>query len=163
MPRYVIDTNVPTVANGQDETILIECRIAAIELLQKALKSGEIFIDSAGAIQNEYRRHLNPRGQPGVGDRFYLEVLNSHPDKIVRVDVNMRPDGEYEDVPQEIIDSGFDPSDRKFVAVARKANAEVYNAVDTDWVEQKTVIESHGVAIVFLCGCDPKKWRHPSG
>ncbi len=160
MPRYVIDTNVPIVANGQDTAIHIECRIAAIKFLQLALKSGTIFLDHGGEIQEEYRRYLNPKGQPGVGDWFYLEVLNSNPEKVERVQVNKRADGEYEDLPQPIIDSGFDPGDRKFAAVAMKAAASVYNAVDSDWLEKRVVIEENGIAIVFLCGCDPMKWRH---
>ncbi|RWG47935.1 MAG: hypothetical protein EOQ63_15245 [Mesorhizobium sp.] len=159
MPRYVIDTNVPVVANGKDETISLDCRLATVELLLKAMESGTIFLDSAGEIQEEYRRHLNPQGQPGVGDRFYLEVINSHPDKVVRVNVHKRADGEYENLPQAIIDAGFDASDRKFAAVARKVKAKVCNAVDSDWVEKRAVIEANGIAIAFLCGCDPTQWR----
>jgi hypothetical protein len=159
MCRYVIDTNVPIVANGRDETVQVDCRLAAVELLIKAVESGKVFLDSAGEIQEEYRRYLDPRGQPGVGDRFYLAVINSHPDKVARVDVRKRADGEFEDLPQAIIDAGFDTSDRKFAAVARKANARVHNAVDSDWVEKRAVIEANGIEIVFLCGCDPAQWR----
>jgi predicted nucleic acid-binding protein len=160
MPRYVIDTNVAIVANGEDENIRIECRLAAVELLQKAINGGIVFLDDAGEIQEEYRRYLDPKGQPGVGDRFFLEVINSHPQKVKRINLNKRADGEYADLPQEIIDSGFDPSDRKFAAVARKAHAKVHNAVDSDWVEKRAVIEASGIEIVFLCGCDPTQWRY---
>ena len=159
MPRYVIDTNVPIVANGKDGAISIDCRLAAVKLLQKAIENGRIILDNAGEIQEEYRRHLDSRGQPGVGDRFYMEVINSHPDKVTRVDVKKRADGEFEDLPQAIIDADFDPSDRKFAAVARKANAKVYNAVDSDWIEKRAIIEANGIIIVFLCGCDPEQWR----
>jgi predicted nucleic acid-binding protein len=159
MTRYVIDTNVPVVANGNDLSVKLSCRIAAIELLRKAVRDGKIFLDTEGQIQNEYRTHLNPRGQPGTGDYFYREIINSHPDRVTRVEVSRRADGEYEDVPQEIIDAGFDPSDRKFVAVALKSDACVHNAVDTDWVECRTVLEQNGVDIKFLCGCDPNQWR----
>ncbi|WP_089963854.1 hypothetical protein [Salipiger thiooxidans] len=159
MPKYVIDTNVPIIANGGDDPVTVDCRKAAVELLMEATERGTIFLDSGGEIQAEYRRYLDPKGQPGVGDRFYLEVINSNPKKVARVDIQRRDDGEYRDLPQEIIDAGFDPSDRKFVAVARKTGAKVYNAVDTDWVEQRAVIEGAGIEIVFLCGCDPAQWR----
>jgi hypothetical protein len=159
MPRYVIDTNVPIVANGQDGKIRIECRQAAVKLLLNAMETGTIYLDSAGEIQQEYRTYLNPSGQPGVGDRFYLAVLNSNPNKIRRVEVKKRANGEYEDLPQPIIDAGFDPSDRKFAAVAKKAEAKVYNAVDSDWLEKKAIIEANGIEIVFLCGCDPRQWH----
>lgn len=159
MTRYVIDTNVPIVANGNDESVRPECRIAAVELLLKAIKNGMIYLDTSGEIQTEYRTHLNPRGQPGVGDRFYREVINSHPMKVSRVDVSKRADGEYVDVPQAIVDAGFDPSDRKFVAVALKSNASVYNAVDSDWVNHQILLNGNGVEIIFLCGRDPTQWR----
>lgn len=158
MPRYVVDTNVPIVANGGDANIAIDCRIAAIELLQEALGKGIIYLDTSGEIQLEYSQYLSPRGQPGVGDRFYLEVINSHPDKVARIEVHKRPDGEFEDLPQPIIDAGFDPSDRKFAAVAIKADAHVYNAVDPDWIEHRAVIEANGIPIILLCGCDKKQW-----
>lgn len=159
MSRFVIDTNVPIVANGREESVKIDCRIAAIQTLQNALASGRIFLDSEGAIQDEYRRYLSPSGQPGVGDMFYREVLNSHPDRVVRVDIARRPDGEYEDLPQAIIDVNFDPSDRKFAAVAVRANAKVCNAIDSDWLEQREVIEANGIEIIFVCGCDPNEWH----
>ena len=120
MAKYVIDTNVAIVATGSEANVAVECRLAAVELLVKAYGKGKIFLDSAGDIQTEYRRYLSPRGAPGVGDRFYLEVLNSHPARIVRIDVPKRPDGQHEDLPQPIIDAGFDPSDRVFAAVAKE-------------------------------------------
>jgi hypothetical protein len=58
----------------------------------------------AGEIQAEYRTYLDARGQPGVGDRFYQAVINSAPKKIVRIDLPKRDDGEFTDLPQELID-----------------------------------------------------------
>lgn len=159
MPKYVIDTNVPIVANGDSERVTIGCRLAAVQLLQRAVDKGMIFLDSAGAIQDEYRRYLNPRGEPGVGDRFYLEVINSDPKKVARIDVEKGNNGQYTDLSEEIIASAFDQGDRVFAAVARKSKAKVYNTVDTDWVEHRAVIEKCGVPIVFLCGPDPVAWR----
>jgi len=158
MARYVIDTNVAIVANG-DKDVTTECRLAAVETLIKAVNKGVIVVDTAGEIQTEYRRHLNPHGQPGVGDRFYLEVINYHPDRTVRVELAKREDGEFKDLPQAIIDAGFDPSDRKFAAAAKKSKSAVYNATDSDWVEHREVIEAAGIKIVFLCGCDPDDWK----
>ena len=125
----------------------------------RALNGGKIFVDAAGEIQSEYRRYLNPQGQPGVGDLFYREVLNCHPDRIVRIEVQKLPNGEFADVPQELVDSGFDPSDRKFVAVAKRAKSPVYNAVDTDWIENRAILEANQIKVVFVCGPDPNNWR----
>lgn len=83
MNRCVIDTNVPIVANppwpNDNCPPSLDCRRAAVIFLQETLKSRKVLVDLAGEIQAEYRRHLNPRGQPGVGDRFYHQVLMSAP------------------------------------------------------------------------------------
>ena len=159
MVKYVIDTNVPIVANGDGGNVTIDCRLASIELLQLAIANGKILIDSGGVIQREYHRNLDPKGQPGVGDRFYLEILNSNPKRVLRVELPLRDDGEYVDLPQPIIDANFDPSDRVFAALARKMRAKVYNAVDTDWLERRDVIEANGIKIEFICGCIQTNWR----
>lgn len=163
MSRCVVDTNVPIVANGRPDpdearSPSVDCRMAAIAFLQGVLKSGRILVDLAGEIQGEYRRHLNARGQPGVGDRFYLEVLRSEPQRIERVELPRRDDGEYADLPQALIDAGFDPSDRKFAALARRESVPVANATDSDWLEHRTTLEANGIAVNFLCGCDASAW-----
>lgn len=163
MRRCVVDTNVPIVANGRpdptDEQLpSIDCRMAAIRFLQCILKSGRILVDLAGEIQSEYRNHLNARGQPGVGDRFYQEVLNSALRLIERIDLPLRPDGEYLDLPQALIDAKFDPSDRKFAALASRENVPVINATDSDWLNHRSTLRDNGIAVTFLCGCDRTKW-----
>ncbi len=163
MSRYVVDTNVPVVANGRpnpedDRVPSITCRIAAVEFLQTALHSGKILVDLAGEIQAEYRRHLKPSGQPGVGDRFYQEVLNSAPQRIERIDLPKRDDGEFADLPQELINANFDRSDRKFAALAKREHAPVINATDSDWLNHRVMLESYGIRVTFLCGCDKSNW-----
>ncbi len=111
-----------------------------------------------GEVQIEYHRYLNPRGQPGVGDRFYLEVINSLPDKVERVALSKRSDGEYVDLPQPLIDISFDPSDRKFAAIAKLTGTPVVNATDSDWVNAASTLKACGIEVENLCGCDKSKW-----
>lgn len=163
MNHCVVDTNVPIVANGRPDPSdprppSIDCRKAAILFLRELVTSGTILVDAAGEVLAEYRRYLNPHGQPGVGDRFYQTILMSHPARVKRVDLPMREDSQYVDLPQPIIDSGFDPSDRKFAALAVKVGAPVYNATDSDWIEQGEVLAAEGVEVVHLCGCDQACW-----
>lgn len=80
MNAYVVDENVPIVANDYvraeprapqaDNT----CRLACIQALRRAVKSGIIVIDDAGDILEHYRQHLRHHGQPGVGDAFFKHV-----------------------------------------------------------------------------------------
>ncbi len=165
--RVVVDTNVPVVANYDqmsppssrgDRIPTISCQLKAIQALLEAIEKHCILLDIDGSIQDEYRRQLNPRGQPGVGDRFYLEVINSAPGRIERVELPRRGDGEYENLPQSLIDCGFDRSDRKFAALAKQENAVVLNAVDSDWVEKALILEIENISVNNLCGCDLRDW-----
>jgi len=163
MIRSVVDTNVAIIANGRPDPDdqrppSIQCRIATVTFLSQLLKNGKILLDVEGAIQAEYRNHLNPAGAPGVGDRFYLEVLHSAPNLVERVDLPKRHDGEYEDLPQALIDVGFDPSDRKFAALACKEGVAVHNATDSDWIEHSITLETTGVQVENLCGCEVNLW-----
>lgn len=162
MNRHVVDTNVPIVANGpapNDESPpSAECREAAVRFLMDVLKSGKILLDFAGEIQNEYRTYLSPSGQPGVGDRFYQAVLNSAPRQIERIDLPKRDDGEFADLPQALIDANFDPSDRKFAALARREQVPVFNATDSDWLDHRATLNDNGIQVAFLCGCDKATW-----
>ncbi|MBY0331619.1 MAG: hypothetical protein K2X49_13230 [Acetobacteraceae bacterium] len=164
MKPAVVDTNVPIVANGRADgptgsgIPTVECRLAAIDFLESLLKDGRVLLDLAGEIQVEYGRHLRPAGQPGVGDRFFLAVLHSAPQRVERIDLPKAPDGSFADFPVDAELARFDPSDRKFVALSRRAKAPVVVATDSDWVESKAPLTRNGVKIDFLCGCDTKTW-----
>lgn len=163
MIRCVIDTNVPVTANGRSDPgdtrmPSVECRIAAVTFLQNVSNRGRVLLDLAGSIQDEYRRHLNPRGQPGVDDRFYQVVLHSTPHLVERLDLPQRADGEYQHVPQSLIDAGFDPSDRKFVAMARREGVPIINATDSDWVNDAATLAAEAIEVRHLCGNDVTKW-----
>lgn len=163
MIRCVVDTNVPIVANGyldasDSRAPAIACRIAAVQFLQELASEGRIVLDLAGDMQAEYRRYLNPAGQPGVGDRFYQIVLHSAPHLVERVDLPRRADGEYVSLPQSLIDAGFDPSDRKFAAMARQEGIPVYNSTDSDWIEAGAVLAEEAIEVEQLCGHDMTKW-----
>lgn len=164
MISCVIDTNVPIVANGRPDPAggarapSVDCRIASVVFLQEILVEGRIFLDVDGAIQAEYARHLHAKGQPGVGDRFYQAVIHSAPHLIERVALPKRGDGEYADLPQALIDARFDPSDRKFAALARREVLPVINATDSDWLEHRATLEDSRIAVRFLCGCDQTEW-----
>ena len=159
-----MDTNVSIVANGRPDPSSggrepsPRCRRAAIDFLDETLKRRRILLDLDGEIQGEYRRHLNPSGQPGVGDLFYLEVLKSAPRRVERVNLPRTGTGAYTDFPTDIALSGFDHADRKFAALARRARAPVANATDSDWLVHRTALAKHGIVVRFVCGCVADHW-----
>lgn len=163
MSRCVVDTNVAVVANGRSNPSeprppTVACRKRAVALLMEVVSKGTVLLDADGAIQSEYRRHLNPSGSPGVGDRFYQEVLHSSPRLIARVSLPKRPDGEYADLPDTLVNSSFDQSDRKFAALAKREGVPVYNATDSDWIEHGALLSAGGIDVQNLCGCDITLW-----
>lgn len=160
MMRRVVDTNVPIIANGRNTNASIRCRLAALEFLNKLMAGGRTILDLGGEIQAEYHRHLNPRGQPGVGDRFYQMILNSAPSRVERVDLPKdEATGEYSDFPNDPALAGFDPSDRKFAAAAKRSGAAVANAIDADWTRYNQALRANGITVHFVCGHDVRKWH----
>ena len=166
MSRCVVDTNVAIIANGRPDPSdpkqpSIACREATVRFLMDLLKTGVVLLDIGKEIQTEYGRHLKPSGQPGTGDRFYQVILHSSPKLVERVELPKRADGQYADLPQSLIDAGFDPSDRKFAALGHKEDVPVYNATDSDWVQHAATLQAEQIQVEHLCGCDPAVWFAP--
>ncbi|MFN8719841.1 MAG: hypothetical protein ACK5YI_03345 [Rhodospirillales bacterium] len=162
MKRWIVDTNVPIVANGRPAADVvgdpsIDCREAAVAFLLNLERRQGVWVDEESRVVEEYRRHLSPSGQPGVGDRFYQKVLNDWR-FAERCALPVCDDGEYVDLPRSLADARFDPSDRKFAALARRCRAPVANAVDSDWIEHGALLEAEGIRVEHLCGCDPAAW-----
>ena len=148
---FVVDTNVAIVANGRETEVDARCQLTCVERL-KALASQEVVaIDDGGSILEEYKRRLNFSGMPGVGDAFLKHVFNyQYQDHRVRRVVVTPSENDRRGF-EELPENAFDPSDRKFLAVAVVANAVVLNATDSDWAEHKTLMDSLGVEVTQLC------------
>lgn len=158
MRRRVVDSNVAVVANGRGTNSSPQCRIAAIDALAALLANGRIVVDEAGDMVAEYRVYCHPRGQPGVGDRFFREVLMNYGRKIERITLEKSADGSYVDFPRDPALAAFDLSDRKFAAAARKAAVPVLNAVDSDWLDYRDALIRNRIKVVFLCGLNRAEW-----
>lgn len=62
-------------------------------------------------------------------------------------------ENDFAEFPQSASLAGFDPSDRKFVAVAlaHPHRPAIANAVDSDWRNYESVLAEHGIKVEFLC------------
>ncbi len=159
MIRRVVDTNVPIVANGRNTNATFDCRLAAAEFLNTLRMNGKTVLDLGGKIQKEYRRYLNPSGEPGVGDRFYQIILNSAPSRVERIELPCDPaTGEFVDFPSTPALANFDVSDRKFAAAARRSGIPVANATDRGWLVHNMALRANDIVVEFVCGCDSAKW-----
>lgn len=162
--RIVVDTNVPIVANGRPDPSSggqvpsIACRRAAVAFLSETLQHRRVLVDIDGAIQGEYRKHLRPSGEPGIGDRFYLQILMSAPSRVERVELPKTSEGNYVDFPADAELEGFDLSDRKFAALARREGVPVANATDSDWLNFRDALARNLIDVHFICGCNRNEW-----
>jgi hypothetical protein len=155
-PNIVIDTNVGIVANGKHESAQPDCIIACIEALGAARRK-VVLVDDAYRIFDEYRRHLSPSGQPGVGDAFFKWLWDNQGNRRRCRQIKITPttdeDRQFAEFPDDPDLDGFDPSDRKFVAVACASGMQpaILNASDRDWWEHREALGRNGVNVKFLC------------
>lgn len=157
MNAYVIDSNVPIVANGKTNQASPECVLACVEALGRA-REGLTCLDDGFRILGEYMKHLSPSGQPGAGDAFMKWVFQNQANSLHCEVVPITPandNGEsYEEFPADPDLADFDRSDRKFVAVALASQhgPPILNSVDSDWWHARMALSRHDVEIEFLCG-----------
>jgi len=159
MPAFVVDTNVPIVANDSGNSHADPaCVIACIDSLLAIYSDGLVVLDDAMRILDEYRRNLSMDGEPGAGDAFMKWVWSVQADesRCERVALTQRdgnnPD-DFEEFPEDPDLANFDWSDRKFVATALNSSQDpvLLNAVDSDWAESRDALVRCGVNVQFVC------------
>ena len=154
----LVDTNVALVANRKADQASPQCVIAATRFLTDLQTKGRIVIDNAWLILNEYKHKLNPTGQPGVGDAFLRWVLTNqrNPKHCRQITITTLDEKHFAEFPHDDpVLADFDPSDRKFVAVAiaDAMHPPIYNAVDSDWSKPgiATALARYDVRVEQLC------------
>ena len=157
MKAFAVDTNVLVVANNKTPEAGPECVRACVDALEGIQKKGLLVLDEAMLIFQEYQNHCSFSGQPGVGDAFFKWVhdnrYNDHRCERVALTPSSDADQEFEAFPADPDLAGFDPSDRKFVAVALASTRKptLLNAVDSDWWDYREALSRNGVKLIFLC------------
>jgi len=152
----VVDTNVALVANERGNASP-DCVNACTQRLFKLTRSGCVVIDTEWRILREYHNKLSPSGQPGPGDAFLKWVLSNqaNPERCKQVPLTPRAEDEqdFEEFPRHPGLSAFDPSDRKFVAVAAACpdGAVILEATDSKWWGWAGALAECGIKVEFLC------------
>lgn len=154
--HVIVDTNVPVVANQhRSPHVSPRCVIACINKLQEIQTEHTLVLDDKWQIIQEYKRNLHSGGQPGVGDAFLKWVLTNqaNPLRCQVVELRLDDQGNCIDFPQDETLTRFDPSDRKFVAVAlvHPDHPPIVNASDTDWWHYRQPLASYRIQVDFLC------------
>ena len=157
MSGYVVDTNVAVVANQHSQQADLACVLACIQALRQATAQAVIVLDDADRILREYRHNLSLSGQPGPGDFFlkWVHERQATPEfcRTVPITPLDGPEENYLEFPADERLSGFDRSDRKFVAVALASGLEpdILNAVDSDWAQYDPALREAGLRVRYLC------------
>ncbi len=152
----VVDTNVPVAANGKSSAG-VACAAACARELNAVMRSGHVVIDDGNpsAVLKEYRANLSPAGQPGVGDQFLLWLLLNqyNPSRCSRITITPTEDGSYAEFPDHGGLRKFDPSDRKFVAIASAHPDKpcILQANDSKWWGFREIFPECGMNVTFLC------------
>ncbi len=156
-PGIVIDTNVAVVANGRAPQAGSMCVAACLRELRGAMTGHCVLVDAQGWILGEYRRHLSPRGQPGVGDAFFKWLWNNQANEaycryIAITDLDGRGE-DFSEFPADADLAGFDRADRKFVATAVGSGETppILNASDSGWWHYREPLLRNGVHVRFVC------------
>jgi hypothetical protein len=154
--KAVIDTNVPVVANDRHGEFP-ECVARCADRLDAFTKTGVVVLDDRRRIVSEYLLNLRGTGQPGVGSAFLKWVLTNeyNPSRCCRVAITEADeDGQsFVEFPRDPRLHGFDPSDRKFIAVAmaHPERPPVLQALDSKWWGYRDILRENGVDVEFLC------------
>lgn len=160
LPRLcVVDTNVPIVANllqKPDDSNCIDskCILECIKYIKHVTTTQALVIDEGNCIFNEYMKHLTI-GEPGVGNTFMKWVMNSR--HCLPANQNVRiteiAQNEFEEFPKDPRLADFDPSDKKFVAVAIACseNPSILQATDCKWIKWAPSLKEKGIEVKFLC------------
>ena len=151
--KVVVDTNVLIVANGRNTHVDLTCQLACIEEIENIFVTHTIALDKSGKIFDEYKDRLNFSGAPGLGDIFFKELYNRLYDPQFVNQVMVTPSEDASKSFEELPSNSFDVSDRKFLAVAVVAEADVLNATDSDWAINHALTDSLGVNVKQLCPC----------
>ncbi len=156
--KAVIDTNVLLIANGQHSEVSPACVIACIEQLQALEKKGIVVIDDKHRILGEYQRKTSMSPPKGVGDVFLKWLMRNATNTrhVEQVPLTETYQDCFEEFPVQALAEAFDPSDRKFAAVAHAHphKPPVLQAADSKWLAWWQDLRAQGVRVKFLCPSD---------
>lgn len=155
MIKAVIDTNVLLTANNSHADASPQCVSECVKHLLKIQKHGVVVIDDGYRILSEYQNKTHPNQPKGSGDVFLKWLLRNmgNDTRVEQVHLTETDDEEFYEFPDQALQPNFDPSDRKFAAVAH-AHADkppIWQAVDCKWLDWWTALQKKGVTVEFLC------------
>lgn len=162
MSGRIVDTNVWVVASG-DSSANEDCQENCLDWLLDFRESNDpLVIDLASltsdpvpgnSVLSELRGNLKDGS-------FGKDLLNQIFMANYRFDpVEIEYDGSGARLPAEIDLPGFEPADRKWVAlhIAHPDRPPIHNAYDGDWIKHEKDLQKAGIAVTQLCEAELRK------
>lgn len=164
----IVDTNVAVVANDQASQASPNCVDTCINRVERIIRGEEkLVLDNRWIILSEYIRNLRSSGEPGAGDRFLLWLLRNKDTQCVLVSITPidGSENDFEEFPDDPALDGFDPADRKFIAVAcaHLESPPILQAVDSKWLDFQDAFRRNGVRVAFICEDDIQRLHGSTG
>ena len=155
MAEYIVDTNVPLIAQDHAH-MLPSCGEACSKFMQELFAGNyTLVLDEDDHILSEYKGRMAQSTQNTFGKQFLIWIYTNQWDvnKVKKVTISHTGAGNYNEVPQSLIDCEFDISDRKFVAVAVANNfsAPIVQSADSKWIGWLPTLVVERVIVHFLC------------
>lgn len=153
---HVVDTNVIVVANRRGHESY-SCANSCGQALLKIRSSGLLVLDTARQILDEYFQNCSPFNRRGVGDAFVKWVHDNQGRSDLIQTITITPlqsdPSNFKEFPPHSGLAKFDPSDRKFVAVANThpTKPPILQATDSKWLDWKDSLLECGITVKFLC------------
>ncbi len=167
MTCSVVDTNVILVANGQHSDVSPECVASCALRLQSIMKKGKLAVDDQFRILLEYQNKTIPKRGNRPGDAFVRWALqnNANVARVDRIELTESLERGFNTFPDDPDLSGFDASDRKFVAVAcgHDESPPILQATDSKWLAWTAALQRNGVSVEFMCPDDISKFQKRKG
>lgn len=162
MDAVIVDTNVILVAKGMAAQASPACVLTCIERLERIVEGSErVVIDDNWEILAEYSDYEDDSTTAARTGWGFLEwFLRNHenPAQCVKVHITPSADGTgFEEFPTDPALSDFDPSDKKFIAVAvvyenvHRQKVPILQAVDSNWYGFREAFAQNGLTIDFIC------------
>ena len=161
MDAVIVDTNVIVIANDTNDK-RADCRGLCQDRLEQIIEQREtVVVDNRWRIFGEYEDNTHPNTRKGIGDLFVKRLLQNLGNPEICTMVSITPlagnGTDFEEFPADKALSGFDPDDRKFIAVAlvyenvHQQKATLLQASDSQWYGFREEFIRNGLEVEFIC------------
>lgn len=162
MNEVVVDTNVLLVAEGKHGDVCGECVNTCTQRLRVIKERGVVVVDDDFRIFGEYQHRLSATRGKGAGTVFLKWLLQNKANtrRVHQIRITEPKTDWFREFPVEELQGRFDPSDRKFPAVAYASAAKppILQAADCKWLDWWPQLRDAGIVVDFLCPEDVKRF-----